>query len=51
MNTDKSTQPTPSIPVVQLEKEVTNQQLLSKLLELEKKITVMEEKLITPVIN
>lgn len=47
MNTDTSTQQ----PVQQAAKEVTNQQLLNKLLELEKKLVVIEEKLTTPLIN
>jgi len=51
MNTDKSAQTTSSIPVVKLEKEITNQQLMLKLLELEKKIEVIEKKLTTPLIN
>lgn len=51
MNTDKSTQATTSIPVVQPGKEVTNQQLMSKLLELEKKIDSIEHKLETPLIS
>ncbi len=51
MNTDKSTQPVSSIPVFQLEKEMINQQLMLKLQELEKKIELIEKKLLTPLIN
>jgi hypothetical protein len=51
MNTDKSTQPTTSVPVAKPGKEVTNQQLMSKLLELEKKIDAIEHKLETPLIS
>jgi hypothetical protein len=51
MSTDKSIPAAPSTPIVQGGKEVTNQQLMSKLLELEKKIDVIEKKLVTPLIN
>jgi hypothetical protein len=51
MNTDKSTQATTSAPVAQPAEEVTNQQLMAKLLELEKKIDLIEQKLATPLIS
>jgi hypothetical protein len=51
MNTNTLTQTAPSVPVLQLEKEVTNQQLMLKLLELEKKIEVIQQKLMTPLIK
>ncbi len=47
MNTDTSIQK----PVQQTGKEITNQQLLNKLLELEKKLVLIEKKLTTPLIN
>ncbi|HLG39381.1 MAG TPA: hypothetical protein VI461_06920 [Chitinophagaceae bacterium] len=48
---DTTKQATSSIPVMKPENEVTNQQLMLKLLELEKKIKVIEKKLTTPLIH
>ena len=51
MNTDKSTEVVVSIPVERPGKEITNLQLMKKLLELEMKIEVIEKKLTSPLIN
>lgn len=47
MNTDESIQQ----PAVQPTKEVTTQQLMNKLLELEKRLILIEQKLTTPLIK
>ncbi len=53
MNTDKSatSELVTAVPVAQPGKEITNQQLMVKLLELEKKIEGIEKKLMTPLIS
>jgi hypothetical protein len=50
MNPDKTATPVKD-PVIPPAKEVTNYQLMLKLLELEKKLVSIEKKLTTPLIN
>lgn len=51
MNTHNTQEAVVAKPAGSVEKEITNQQLMKKLLELEKKIEVIEKKLTHPLIN